>query len=227
MAHSYSSTTCAETCLYRYHLKYKLRTPEPANKYADRGTKIHKAAEDYVNGKGTARVPKDLLKLASQFKEARTLKANAEAWWSLDKDWRPTDDRDSRYIIAKVDLHWFESVEVQKRGQTTMRQELAVVDVKSGRVRDFQEQARFYCTMGLAMYPTVERAYAQFWMTDQGFVVPENKPYVFTRSQLPSLRRELQFRLTKIEKTKKFEPKRCGYCKYCSYSKRKEGPCKY
>ncbi len=226
MAHSYSSTICAEMCAYRYYLKYKLRTPEPANKYADRGTAIHKTAEDYVKGAGKT-VPKDLQKLAPQFKEARAVKANAEAWWSLDREWRPTASWDDKYIIAKVDLHWFEAVEIDKGSKKVTREELAVVDIKSGRVRDFSEQARFYCTLGLAMYPQVERAYAQFWMTDQGLVIPENKPYVYTRSQYPSLQRELQFRLDRIEKLKKFEPKRCSHCKFCSYSKKKCGPCKY
>ena len=69
---SYSALKVYETCPYRSYIQKVKKVYEDAGPAAERGSRIHKLAEDYVQTK-IDELPDELKKFAAQFEDLRKL----------------------------------------------------------------------------------------------------------------------------------------------------------
>ena len=188
-----------------------------------RGTAIHKDAEDWVKA---AREPKlmpvPLQLFRKEFKALRKAKAVPEGRMAFDIMWRPLADYfDPRVWLRSVlDVHFS-----RKIGKTTKRK--VVVDYKTGKIYpDNADQMELYGATSLSNWVDHDEVEVQLWYFDQGVLLPE-KPLIYERGMLPMLQKKWERKIIPLMTDKRFAPRPGGYCSYCHFSKKKQGPCQY
>ena len=110
---SHSKLVDFEKCKFLAWLKYDQKIPEPERPLRpgqtehanDRGTRVHTAAELFVNGKASAQVS-EMQKFAHEFDHLRHLFSRGlvslEGEWAVDQNWNITDWR-TGWHRSKVD----------------------------------------------------------------------------------------------------------------------------
>lgn len=215
---SFTRLSTFEKCALYYALRFIWKLPEQDSDAMERGNKIHKASEDYL--KRTRKgLPRELLNFREEYAAIRKLDAKAEESYTVTKTWQPTypTDWDHAWLRAKVDI------------EITEEDELTVIDVKTGRrYPDHDDQAGIYGTLGLVMYPGIERVEFEYWYVDSG----EVGDYQFERKDLRAMKTDWARRANKMLKTKLFEPTPSeDACKFCPFRSDRElgngepGPC--
>lgn len=215
-AWSYTSLTTFEQCPQKY--KYKIdKVPEaPSGPALERGIKIHKAAEDYLNGT-TAKLDTDLKSLAVEFKKLKALKPIVEGNLAFDRNWAMTEYfGDQAWLRVKMDVRLY----VEKTDC------LRIIDVKSGRPNPYPDQERIYIAAGFAAEPAVAYASIEFWYTDHGVILPQKPVLVRRITSAQNLQREFTMRANRMEKATVFPAHVTSKCSWCGWSKKKGGPCK-
>ena len=221
LAWSWSRLQTYELCPAKANYSYLMKIEEPKNPSMLRGSAIHKMAEDYVNKGGRL---KDELKLYEKmFKEVRDLKKRkdveifTELQNALTDKWGPTTwfgkDAWVRIIVdLAVVLH------SEKRAR--------LIDHKTGKVNlEGAQQLELYAIWGFLTYPDVDTIDGELWFLDQLLV---NRHVVtFHRKDLKKLMTKWTKRATPLLKDTKFAPRANPKCRYCYYSKAKDGPCRY
>lgn len=218
-----------EACPFSAKLAYLDKIPEPERPLPlgrtehanDRGTRIHEAAEKYVQG-GVELIP-ELSKFRQEFLKARDLyaagKASTEGDWAYDHDWGPVAWMSADvWVRIKCDL-------VVHRSTS----DVVVVDYKSGRRFGNEikhgEQVQLYVVATLLRYPKAKTVTSELWYIDQDELVS----MTYTREQglrfLPNFER----RLTAMTTAEEFPPKpnvfSCRFCPYKPVSKGGSGHC--
>lgn len=170
-AWSYSRLTDFEQCKLRAKLKHIDRIPEPARPLPpgkteqanDRGTRIHTAAEYFVQG-GVELLP-ELRSFKEEFYSLRDLysqgKVSLEGEWAVDKEWEPVAWR-SNEAWARIKLDAF--VRMSKTHGV-------VIDYKTGKKFGNEikhaEQCQLYQLAAFLRYPELEVVDVELWYTDQ------------------------------------------------------------
>ena len=209
--HSYSSIARYRECPARYAFGYIAKLPEESSAAMDRGTRLHKLAEDYVKGEASMPVPYPLKKIAITIFQLRERGAKAEETWLLDRDWQPTEDPDVARIKAIVDVHWIDN------------DVLRIHDYKSGReYPKHADQLEFYGAVGLRRFPDARRAVSSAVYIDAG---NEGNRSTLDREMLPRVIRRWQTDMDRLDGDGRFLPTAGGHCKWCSYRSDKGGPC--
>jgi len=169
-AWSYSRLTIYEQCNFRAKLAYVDRIPEPPRALPpgktehanDRGTRVHEAAEIYVNSNielipELAAFSKEFLKLREFYRKG---KVSLEGDWAFDADWNPVSWT-SENAWARIKLDAF--VRLNDRHGV-------VIDHKTGRLRgnEFKhmEQGQVYQLAAFLRYPELETIDVEFWYLD-------------------------------------------------------------
>ncbi len=221
MRWSYTMLKTYEECPLKYRFKYVDRLPQGEKGAAAlRGIAIHKKSEDFINGKAR-KMPKELVSLEDEFKYMRQEKARAEKVYYFDDEWKTCDKKEAWGIVKIDSLFTFEP----KR--SVIR--LVVVDVKTGRPRDYVDQGRLYVVVGMCAdeHEDVDEGTYRFFYVDHGEVLPE-KPRVLPRRGLPAVKVEFHRRVDKMWKDKTFRAKPSAEsCRWCDWKKSKGGPCKH
>lgn len=172
-AWSFSRLTAFEECPYRVYLSTVMKAPEPPrddNHPLERGSRIHKEAEDYLNGT-TDTLPKSLTKLADYYtamkERTKTLKHGVEVPWAVTKDWELCDWW-APDVWFRLKTDYFEFLD-----PTAMKQ----VDHKTGKSYGKEvaraQQGQLYAATGFVLYPEVEAISVSFAYIDEGKVTPE------------------------------------------------------
>jgi CRISPR/Cas system-associated exonuclease Cas4 (RecB family) len=217
-AWSYSRWTTYEECPYRAKMKFIARHQEPSNPAAERGTAIHKLAEEYLNGERRT-VPAELKTLQREFRDARKVDGiRTEAEMAYTAEWNVTGwfDRDA-WCRIKIDL-----LVPPKTGVTR------VVDLKTGRFKPgtYTPQLELYAIAALIAYPEHE-VRAELWFSDHGIVHYGEPALTYSPDDLPRLKKLWEKRTKAMLSDTKFAPRPGGYCRWCSFSKAKGGSCKF
>lgn len=216
---SYSALKDFETCPAKYKYRRE-KTPTRKNEYSQRGIEVHEGGEKYLKGEG--KLPKEFKLFSKQLKDLRDkLAASAESAVAFTRKWHLTGWWDPDvWLRIKLDVSW---ITEDVRGDEFAH----VVDFKTGKPREYPEQERIYAAATLCRYPEPKRVDVQFWFLDHGIMMPK-RPAVYSRANaLRGIQQEFTLRAKRMEQAKKFEPRPGGACKFCDYSKRKGGPCKY
>jgi len=223
MAHSsnfkdpwgWSKLETYEQCPQRFKFRYINKLKEPDSPALKRGSIIHKAVENYLNGWNNE-LPKDIHKVwLPRLKDLKAKSPMTEAAWGVDKKWKPLPDwfHPDTWLRAKSDVYYLEEAE------------LNLIDMKTGKFREpSSEQIELYAGTGFSFFPQVTAVNVSFWFLDQN--VPPTKT-VYTPSELKAVQKMFGKRSEKLYKEKAFEPKPSGLCRYCSFSRQKGGLCKY
>lgn len=225
-AWSYRRLKQFEQCPKRAKLMFVDQVPEPKRELKpgqtefanDRGTRVHKAAEDHVRN-GIELIP-ELSSFTAEFDRLRQLygqgRVSLEGDWAFNDAWQPCD--------------WFAPetwTRVKLDAMVMLTDEHAVVvDYKTGRKAgnevDHADQMQLYQLATLLRNPAITKVTVELWYLDQD----ELTRTVYTRDQgLKHLRRWNE-RGMKITQAETFPPRANQYtCRFCPYGPRGSGVC--
>lgn len=212
---SYSSITTFETCPASYEYAYLSDNPIDSSSPATRrGTRLHKACEDYLKGiTPITRLPVELLPIKDYLSVFLQLQAISEEVWLVNRDWGTQDEEDSNtFIKGVVDIHY------------VLDNSLFIVDLKTGKAYpEHADQLQLYALMGLIKYPEVKEALVSAVYLDGPGDITR-----YARDQLEGLKIFWGNRVLNLLNATEypFTPSRES-CKWCPYAKSKKGPCNY
>ncbi len=225
---SYSRYADYKSCPAKFRYKHLDKLREPANPAMERGSAIHKLAEDYT--KGVLRtLPKELKLFEQEFKKLRAEKIKiVEDNWSFKRDWTGTtwNDWTGCWLRVKLDVA-YTNVE---------HNALVPIDHKTGKFSDWKlpdylEQLELYGTAGLVQQPAIAVVSPRLWYIDQGRIYPdpekgEDEIEYFRKDEKP-LRKKWEAKVAPMFADKVFKPTPGDACTYCHYRKSNGGPCKF
>jgi CRISPR/Cas system-associated exonuclease Cas4 (RecB family) len=214
-AWSFSRWKDYEQCPFRAKCKHVDRMKEPPSPAMERGSNIHKMAEDYTTG-ALKRLPKELKLFNDRFKALKKAKATVEQSWAFTRKWGITqwNDWQNCWLRVKVDAFY-------KEGDT-----LFVIDHKTGkRKEDHLEQLSLYALSGMVIVPEVKKVVTSLWYLDSGETGGEGQE--FSDKEVPALKKDWEKKTRAMLSDTRFAPKPGYYCQWCPFSKGKGGPCKF
>ena len=221
---SFSRLSDFEGCKYRAYLKYVARIPEPIRPLPagktehanDRGSRIHEAAEHYVNGTRDDLIP-ELRTFEVEIQHLRNLYKDGivsmEHEWGVDEGWNPTEWK-TAWHRSKLDVY------VQTSAYTGM-----VIDYKTGRKFGNEmkhgQQLQLYAVNAFARIPQLEEVTTELWYTDQNDITS----MTFTRAQSLRFKPNFHRRGLAVTTATDFPPNpNIHSCKWCQYGE--SGDCK-
>lgn len=230
---SFSRYNDYRQCPLKAKLKHVDKIAEPGNDAMERGNMIHDLAERYIKG-FIPRLPPELVKfkevfaaLKKQYKK-RTNGMVVEDTWAFTKDWTETQWNDWTHCVVRIKLDC-----AVHEDEITLR----VKDWKTGKFRpeqneEYVEQLELYALAALVLHPHIERVLPELVYLDLGIVYPpEDEPLVFTRADIPRLKKLWEKRTKAMLNDKTFAPRPNDKCKWCFYRNSNKaaggGQCKY
>jgi hypothetical protein len=232
-AWSYSRYSDYKQCPLKAKLKHVDRLPEPKNAAMERGSMIHKLAEDYIKG-ALARLPAELKPLGNEFKQLRDIYkkrkilgvAAIEDSWAFTAEWTRTtwDDWTHCWVRIKLDCAHYSPDD---------QDVLIITDWKTGKYRmeqqdDYREQLELYALPALLIHPHVREVQPRLGYTDLGLIWPgADNAMVFTQSDVPRLKKLWAKRTKPMLADERFAPRPGDYCRYCHFRKANGGPCQF
>lgn len=221
---SFSRIEVFDKCKFQAYLKYGLKIPEPDRPLPpgklehanDRGTRIHTAAEEFINGKNkTGKLIRELLTFEEEFNHLRALFpqgiVHLEGEWGMTKDWEPCDWRVA-WLRLKLDaiVHMSE-------------EEAIAIDFKSGKRFGNEikhaEQLALYQLVTFLRYPKLKVVHTELWYTDVDHL--ERKTY--ERERGLRMLRTFDSRFKRMTSATEFPPNPNRFsCQYCPYGTKKE-----
>ena len=214
-AASFSRVQDWKKCPRFAYYKHVLKLKEPGNQAMERGSAIGKMAEQFILGT-LKKCPAELKEFEVEFKELRKRKAPCEAQWAFDKDWKPVEwFAKEAWLRVKTDVYSF-SPETKT---------LLVVDNKTGKYYPYHdEQLDLYALGGFLKEPRAEYVDARLWYLDGGKELPE-EPKIYSRAEVPALKTWWLKETKPMFADRRFACKPSAACRYCFFSKAKNGPC--
>lgn len=234
-AWSFSRYMDYKQCPLKAKLKHLDKIKEPTSPPMLRGIEIHDLAEGYIKGR-VARLPKELKEFKLLFQRLRKQYKKAisgmvvEDTWAFTKDWDETTWNDWIRCWVRIKLDCAEH-----EGDDT----LIVRDWKTGKFReemneDYVEQLELYALAALLLHEHIEAVKPQLVYLDYGIVYPEpgsDDELIFTRKDIPKLKKLWAKRTGPMLKDKIFAPKPNNKCCWCFFRKSNAanggGQCKY
>jgi len=221
---SYSRWSVANKCMARYMFQCLLKLPQPPSKPMERGSKIHKQGEHYLDGT-TKNVPASYRLFSDELKAIKKLKADPEGTFAFTKTWGTTSPTDWARCWLRIKIDAF--VDSRVDGITTG--DATIIDFKTGRpYKDTVDQSELYAVGAFQSFPELETIDAEFWYLDSGEVVD----YHYARSEFKKLKRKWATRGRALLAARQFPCTTNAYdCKYCPFRSDvklgvgKPGPC--
>lgn len=211
---SWSQLQTWRECPFKARLRYIEHSPEPPRSPddpRDRGTAIHKAAEDYLlNG-----APLDPVfePFKEQMAQLKSLSPEVEQKNYLDQNWMPCD-REGRWVVYIPDV------------RVTVSDTTVTVDFKTGKkygneVKHFG-QVQFYSVGNWCAHPETVQHVGEVWYLDQKDIVVHQ----FQHAGLAAARARLDEEVARMMADKVHAPRPNKVtCKYCPYGPRGTGAC--
>ena len=243
---SFSRYSKYRECPLAFKLSALDKIPEPKNAAMERGNLIHTTAEKYIKAEIPVKVPAELSAFADLFKElrkqykSRVAGITVEDDWALTKSWERTvwNDWNGCWVRIKLDCSGNENPD-----------DLDITDWKTGKFREekneeYVEQLELYALAGLLLHPHVKSVRPRLVYLDVPTVYPTpglkrtphsepEKELVYTRDDIPKLKKLWEKRVKPMFTDKRFAPKPNSNCVWCFYGQagiaKKGGPglCKF
>ena len=216
---SYTKLIDFEQCPYRAKLKYLDRVPEAKSEAADRGTMIHKLAEDYVPGQ-IKKLPTELRHFAPEFdalrREYKAGHVSLEGEWGFDKDWMPAPWK-SAWLRVKGDAI-----------ATVPGQPAVVIDYKTGarfgNEMKHGEQVQLYAIATFIRNPELKNIIVELWYLDKD----ELTQMEYTRDHALRYVQVFEKRALKLTTAKQFPANPNMFtCKWCPFGPNKGNQCEF
>lgn len=217
-AGSHSRLTVFESCKARANFAYVQFIKEPPRPLPpgktehanDRGTRIHFAAEKFVQG-GVELIP-ELQAFAPEMHQLRTMYAQGlvslEGEWAFDAKWEPVAWRSSNaWMRIKTDVIAFTSLT-----------SAVVIDYKTGKRWGNEvkhaEQAQLYQLGAFIRYPKLKKVRVELWYTDRD----ELHPMEYRRDQGLRFAAGIEKRMLRMTEEEDFPPNPNAHtCRFCPY----------
>lgn len=219
---SWSRFSTWRDCPAKAKFKFIDRLEEPSGPAAERGTKLHKSAENYL--KGTERLPADFKQIAVDMQRLKKSKADPEGSITLTKTWQMTTWNDWGNAWCRI------QIDALLPPGGNKRPELLIIDYKSGKEKPWhEEQLELYAIGGFIKYPQATVARTQLWYIDSGVITPpdDSQDGVYHRVNLEKLKKAWEARVKPMMADTAFKPKPGNACRWCHFRKSNGGPCKY
>lgn len=216
MRASYSSVSLFDKCKAAWKYRYKDRVAEPSSKAAERGSRLHSAAEQYLIGAmPEEQLPVEFWKIKNHMAAMKAERPQVEVELFLDDQWRPCNNKGAAWIVI-IDSLIRPPFDSQVAG---------VCDLKSGKVYDsHQDQLQLYATAVLSSFPAVASASVGALYLDEG---RWGNQTTYHRGALPHLQNAWSAKRTWMMQEKLFNPSPSYFnCRFCSFAASKGGPCK-
>jgi hypothetical protein len=211
MGFSNSSIKTYEQCPYKYKLTRIEHRQEPSGPAAERGKLIHSELEHAITGLGM--LPQQHLFWLPYVNELRAKKTQCEVEFAVTRDWIGCSFKDPNYWIRGIyDAVYHDGKHAH------------VLDWKSGKERDYNDQLKLYATIIMACHPDIETVSTEICFTD---LEKRVKHDTYKRDQLDDLKAWVTGRVNKIEKDDIFAPKPSFGCRWCHFRKENGGPCQW
>lgn len=217
-AWSFSRLSNFERCPYSVYLASIAKEPGPVRDEthpAERGTKIHKEAEDYVQGL-TEKLPHSLRKLEPEFKMLKSMWDDGileiEQDWGFDIDWKSCGFFDKQvWLRVKCDV-----VIHHDKEQAT------VIDHKTGKSFGNEvkhiSQGQLYAIATFMKYPELQRIDVEFYYIDEG----KTKKKSYSRNKIIKPLEKFNRRGLAVTQCISFQPKpNVHNCMWCDYGPNK------
>lgn len=222
-----------EVCPAKANYKHVLRLPEPPAPALDRGSAIHKQAEEFIVGEAK-KVPQDLTKVSRELRRLQRQHkkglVRVEQMVAVDDSWNPVDwFSPDAWLRCKIDVVET-SPPVTSRGKKRPPKSALVTDWKTGRnnARDSEKHGDQLNLYAVAVLTTseVDRVRARLIFTDLG--EPVDKPEgTLDRDGLAAAKDIWEARVEPMMNDRTFAPTPNFTCRWCAFSKAKGGPCKF
>lgn len=214
---SYSRLSVFERCPKQYYYSSIKKIKTPQHPAAERGTRIHEAAERYIKGEDGI-FPKDLLMFKDAFEDLQKMYKEGtvvvEEDWAFDIDWKPTGwSEKNTWGRYKIDAY------VKKDDKTT------VIDFKTGRYagneKAHEGQCALYAVATSYKFPKAKEIQAELWYLDHGKITRHS----YTIEELEIRKKDFHDRALALCTATKYEATPSFYaCRWCYFGK--EGICK-
>lgn len=215
-AWSYSRFRDYKKCPQLAKFKFIDKLPEPEGPALVRGKAVHDTLQAFVEGRVTT-LPQELLRHEVELKQLRKKykKGNihCEQQWAFDDNWNRVDWFSPEcWLRVKMDL-------AEDGGKI-----VTGIDYKTGKFRpgEYSDQMMQYCAAMLLIFPKAEEAHIKLMFFD-------NDAEAKTFLKRPYLQQTLDKMKAAVEpmlNDTRFSPTPGDYCRWCPFSKRKDGPCK-
>lgn len=229
---SFSRWETYEQCPLRFKLKNIDKQREPSSPVLDRGTDIHKLAEDYVLSAKPLALPEYVDKarggnvispyqhFEKELKHLRDNKAYVEQDWGFRNDWSWNGRNDwfgsDVWFRAKADAC------VVYDDDTAL-----LVDWKTGKKYEKNElQVQLFSLSALMRFPNVNEVDTRLWYVD----APDGDNEIdatYYRKDVPALQKDWGKRIKPMFADQKFPPKPNAKCRFCHFRKENGGPCRF
>lgn len=213
---SLSSLGTYERCGFKYRLKYVEKIPEARSEKASRGVDNHAIVEGFLKG-AIPELPSELGFYSSFLTGLKTYEIYPEHKISLTRQWIPTtwSSKDSWYR-GVLDLKLLTGAPDAREG--------IVYDWKTGKIYpDHDDQKSIYAIALLSEEPSLRQVRSVHVYLD----LNSNREKTFHRDQMHELRQSWETRVQRLEQDPVYIPNPGWYCRHCSYSREKGGPCQF
>jgi RecB family exonuclease len=223
---SFSRYNTYKKCPQLAKFKFIDKLQEPGSAAMDRGTAIHKLAEDYAKDLTDELAP-ELSLFKEEFEALKGQKIKfIEESWTFKKDWSQTmwNDWSGAWLRVKLDAAY---INIDHNA-------LVVIDHKTGKYNErnnaeYEEQLQLYGLAGLKQHPTVDIVSPRLWYLDAGVIHPDpaKDEIVYTREDEKYLDKLWAGKTKAMLSDTTFKPTPGNACTFCHFKKANGGPCKY
>ena len=215
-AWSYSRFRDYKKCPQLAKFKFIDKLKEPEGPALVRGKACHDTLQLYVEGKVTT-LPKELLRHEVELKQLRKKfkkgKIHCEQQWAFNDKWETVDwFAADCWLRVKMDV--CEDAGLKIYG----------IDYKTGKFRpgEYNDQMLQYCAAMLLKFPKAQEAHIKLMFFD---VEAEAKSFLKRIWLNPTLEK-MKAAVEPMLNDTRFAPTPGDYCRWCPFSKKKDGPCK-
>jgi len=212
---------CPALCNYK-HVSTKWKAwlkSQPEGDALTKGSAAHKDCENYMTRKPESTITPAMTTFRAEFQDLRKrLKPSqlqTELQVAFNKDWSPVDwfasDAWVRFIF---DITWIEATEARREA----------IDYKTGKNREeAHPQLRLGNLLSFFMSPKIKVAHSAFWFLDLG----EAHEEMLLEGDVEKERSAWLKRVKPMLSDRVFMPKPGNHCRWCNFSKNRQGPCPY
>ena len=200
---SYSKAKCFYECKRRFMFKYIEKIPEQSNTYATRGNKIHKDIELFITNKSEnpGDIHPDALSSILYYRN----QYGAGSLYSEHKIER-------QFIIGFNEFNYCGFIDILHKNTPS---EWTVIDIKTGKERDFALQLNVYAYILFLNTPDLQKINGEVLYTQTG----SKYSYEFFRDETLNTFRYLEETMSDMCNEKEYTHKESWLCRFCSYKK--------
>ena len=215
-AWSWSALSLYEECPARYKYAKIDKLPEPPSEHLERGRKVHKEAEDFLNGVGP--LTDNLVLFREEMESLKEAHPIVEQEWAYTKNWKPTGWKvwsgpQAAWLRVKLDA-----------GVIYQDGHADVVDHKTGKNRGgYDDQMRLFALATALRYPEVKTVSTLLWFHDSGEEVVGDYQAATLKAEMA----DWEYRVKPMFTDTHFAPRPSRKCNWCPFSKGAGGPCQH